>query len=125
MPVFTIETTYHLPIYRHRTYAADTLEDACRLAIQDDDWRFERRDYDNSGDVHVSGAWLGPDMAYHGQPLPVPPRFGEAVQRKAEHFAVLLDLLKQTARGHPAARAAIAEAEAILADGAHPGLTGG
>jgi hypothetical protein len=37
MPNFTIETTYHLPIYRHRRYAPDTLEEACRLAIQDDD----------------------------------------------------------------------------------------
>lgn len=118
MPVFTIETTYHLPIYRHRVYAADTLEQACRLAVQDDDWRFERRDYDSSGEVYVSGAWLGPDMAYRGQALPVPSRFDEAVQRKAQHFAVLLGLLKQIAPDHPAARAAIAQGEAILAGAA-------
>jgi hypothetical protein len=97
MSVFTIETTYRLPIYRHRTYAADTLEEACRAAIQDDDWRFERRDYDNSGEVYVSGAWLGTDMAYHGQVLQVPSHFDEAVQRKAGHFAVLLGLLKKCA----------------------------
>jgi hypothetical protein len=66
MPVFTIEITC-------RIYAADTLEQACRLAIQGDDWRFERRD-DNSGEVHVSGASLGPDMAY-------PPRWQYAAPR--------------------------------------------
>jgi hypothetical protein len=120
MPVFTIETTYHLPIYRHRAYAADTLEEACRLAIQDDDWRFERRDYDNSGEVYVSGAWFGPDMAYHGRALAVPSHFDEAVQRKAEHFAVLLGLLKQTAPDNSAARAAIAKAEAILVGAGDP-----
>jgi hypothetical protein len=121
MPAFTIETTYHLPIYRHRTYAADTLEEACRLAIQDNDWRFERRDYDNSGEVYVSGAWLGPDMAYHGRALPVPSPFDEAVQRKAEHYGVLLDLLKKLAQaGDTTAQAAIAKAEAILAGADDP-----
>ena len=120
MPVFTIETTYHLPIYRHRTYTADTPEQACRLALADQDWRFERRDYDNSGDVYVSGAWLGRDMAYHGTALRVPSRFDETVQRKAEHFAALLSLLKRLAHGDPAAQAAIAKAEAILSGADDP-----
>jgi hypothetical protein len=121
MPVFTIETAYHLPIYRHRSYVADTLEQACRLALADQDWRFERRDYDNSGEVYVSGAWPGPDMAYHGRALPVPSPFDEAVQRKAEHFGVLLELLKKSAdAGGTAAQAAIAKGEAILAGAADP-----
>ncbi len=34
MPRFTIETTYRLPVYRHRTYEAETVEQACRLAIE-------------------------------------------------------------------------------------------
>jgi hypothetical protein len=120
MPAFTIETTYHLPIYRHRTYVAHTLDEACRAAIQDEDWRFERRDYDNSGDVYVSGAWLGRDIAYHGRALQVPSHFDEAVQRKAEHFAVLLGLLKKFAPpNHAAAQAAIATGEAILAGATH------
>jgi len=33
---FTIETTYRLPVYRQRTYEAETLEQACRLAIEDE-----------------------------------------------------------------------------------------
>ena len=122
MPAFTIETTYHLPIYRHRSYAADTLEEACRLAIQDNDWRFERRDYDNSGEVYVSGAWLGPDMAYRGSALPVPSHFDEAVQRKADHFGVLLDLLKRSrpSRRRCARKPRSPKAEAILAGADDP-----
>jgi hypothetical protein len=120
MPAFTIETTYHLTIYRHRTYQAGTLEEACRLAIADDDWRFERRDYDNSGQVYVSGAWSGRDMAYRGGALPVPSRFDEAVQRKADHFTVLLDFLKQVASGDAAVQAAIVKGDAIAAGAGHP-----
>lgn len=36
MPEYTIEVTYHLPVYRHRTYSADTSAAACRLAVEDD-----------------------------------------------------------------------------------------
>ena len=53
MPTFTIETTYHLPIYRHRTYEADTLIEACRLAIKDDGWSDEKSGMDNSGETYV------------------------------------------------------------------------
>ena len=38
MPDCTIETSYRLPAYRHRTYQADTVALACRQAIEDDDW---------------------------------------------------------------------------------------
>jgi hypothetical protein len=115
MPTFTIETTYRLPIYRHRSYEADTLEQACRLAVEDDDWRFERRDYECMGETYVSGAWLGRDIAYRASALPIPSEFEEAVQRKAEHYPTLLGLLKACADvNDAAAQAAIAEAEAIL-----------
>lgn len=33
MPQFTIETTYHLPVFQHSTYLAETPEVACRFAI--------------------------------------------------------------------------------------------
>jgi hypothetical protein len=116
MQAYTIETTYHLPIFRHRTYVAGTIEQACRLAIEDQDWRFERRDYDCAGHTYVSGAWLGRDVAYREAQLPIPSQFDEEVQRKADHFPVLLDLLKTCACPHDAAaRAAIAKAEAIIA----------
>ena len=31
MPIFTIETTYRLPVYRQRSYEAETLDAACAL----------------------------------------------------------------------------------------------
>ena len=59
MPRFTIETTYRLPVYWQRTYEAKTLEEACRLAIDDDDWSEQKEDYESSGETCVTGAWPG------------------------------------------------------------------
>jgi hypothetical protein len=94
MSDFTIETTYHLPVFRHRTYAAKTLEAACRAAIEDDNWDIAEKDYDSSGEVHVTGVWEGTHAAYTGPSIRVPPQFDEAVQRRARHFEILLGLLK-------------------------------
>jgi hypothetical protein len=114
MPVFTIETTFHLPVYRHRSITADTLEEACRLAIADEDWWEQKHDYDNSGETYVSGAWQGPDAAYQGDPLPIPSLFDDPARRKADRFETLLALLKKSApAGDTALQAAITEAEAI------------
>lgn len=140
MPAFTIETTYHLPVFRHRTYEAETLAQACRLAIEDDDWSREQRDYESAGETYVSGIWPGADAAYYGVALPVPTHFGEAVTRKADHFETLLGLLKLLAQDRaldaqertywiPRAVAAIDKGEAILAgardpDGDEPQPTG-
>ncbi|MEZ0059279.1 hypothetical protein ACVII1_007510 [Bradyrhizobium elkanii] len=126
MPLFTIETTYHLPIYRQRTYEAETLDQACDLAIADEGWDGNKSDVESSGETYVTGAWEGRDAAYVGRPLPFPSRFGEQVQRKAGHFEVLLGLLKILALAPEGgsvdvelwrrrADAAIAKAEAILA----------
>ena len=94
MPDFTIETTYHLPVFRHRTYAADTLEAACRAAIEDDNWQIAERDHNSSRPVHVTGIWEGTHATYTGPSISVPPQFDEAVQRRARHFEILLGLLK-------------------------------
>lgn len=75
MPIFTVETSYRLPVYRHRTYEADSLEDACRVATEDDDWSSGRFDYDNAGKTHVSGIWEGANAAYRGKALPLPVLF--------------------------------------------------
>jgi hypothetical protein len=90
VPTFTIETTYHLPIYRHRHYEADTLIEACRLAIKDDGWSDEKSDTDNSGETYVSGVWQGLDAAYRAPALLIPSQFSEAIRRKADHFETLL-----------------------------------
>ncbi|MDT3687490.1 MAG: hypothetical protein RO009_20885 [Pseudorhodoplanes sp.] len=124
MPAYTVETTYRVPVYRHRTYHAATPAEACRQAIEDDDWSDEKLDYEAAGETYVTGIWLGAD-AYSGETVPVPSHFDETVQRKAAHFEVLFGLLKivvadqVTQRGTDAywlarANAAVAKAEAII-----------
>lgn len=136
MPFFTIETTYRLPVYRQRSYEAKTGDDACRLAIEDDDWSEQKEDYESSGEAYVTGAWPGEDSAYRVTALAVPSQFGEALQRKANHFETLLGVLKVLAHETPArisdppfwrqrAVAAIAKAEAILAGAPDPEIEGG
>ncbi|MCT9000701.1 hypothetical protein [Chelativorans intermedius] len=97
MPVFTIETTYHLPVYRQRVYEAETLEMACKLALEDEDWQDEETDIDAAGERYVTGAWEGSE-AYSGPAFAIPERFAETVQRKAELFDELLEVLREPAR---------------------------
>ena len=78
MPIFTIETTYHLPVYRHRTVQAETLDQACRLATQDDDWSGEKQDFESTGETFVSGIWDGADAAYSAPALPIPAQYAGA-----------------------------------------------
>lgn len=131
MPVFTIETTYHLPVFRHRTIEAPTVEEACRLAVEDDDWEGQVEDYETSGETHVTGVWEGADAAHRGPVLPWPALFDELIQRKADHYATLLAILRRPARTMglspvefeqwlPEAFAAVAEADAIMAGRAPP-----
>jgi hypothetical protein len=126
MPAFTIETTYRLPVFRQHNYDADTVEQACALAIDDDEWSDAKRDYDSSGATFVSGIWEGRDAAYSGAMLPIPAHYDEGNGRKVAHFEVLLGILKvfTNAGGEnapdlsdwlPKAEAAIAKGEAILA----------
>lgn len=94
MPEYTIETMYHLPVYRRRTYRAATVAQACRLAVEDEEWASGSLDHDSAGQTFVTGIWDGADAAWSGSPLPVPEHFEETVQRKAGHFETLLGLLK-------------------------------
>lgn len=131
MPDYTVEVAYHLPVYRQRSYSAETPAQACRFAIEDDGWEDAKEDVDTSGETHVTGIWEGADAAYSGREIPVPSHFTETVQRKAEHFDILLDTLRallnyaQTGRIAPPdmqAKAAwvIARAEAIRAGARDP-----
>jgi hypothetical protein len=128
MPEFTIETTCHLPVYRQRTYTAETPEAACRLAIADADWSAQKEDRESAGETFVTGIWQGADAAYRGRTIEVAPHFKETLQRKARHFEVLLGLLKILLTDFEAGRTtapewtgkanwAVKRAEAIL-DGA-------
>ncbi|CAM5595387.1 hypothetical protein ATER59S_05371 [Aquamicrobium terrae] len=94
MPDYTIETTYHVPAYRHRTYSAKTVPNACRLAIEDEDWDGEKLSYEDGGEAFISGIWEGRDAAYTGAAAAIPSQFGETIQRKAGQFELLHGLLK-------------------------------
>lgn len=94
MPAYTVETTYRVPVYRQRTYHAATPAEACRQAIEDDDWSNDKLDYETAGETYVTGIWLAADAAYSGDTVPVPSHFDETIQRKAAHFEVLFGLLK-------------------------------
>lgn len=126
MPAYTIETTYTLPTFRHGTYIADTPEAACKAALGDDNWESAKKDYDSSGEIHVTGIWEGDNAAYAGSPITVPSHFEESVRRRARHFEILLGLLKMLFHDVQAGRPlsgdwlaksswAIARGEAILA----------
>jgi hypothetical protein len=128
MPAYTVETTYRVPVYRQRTYDAATPAEACRQAIEDDDWSNDKLDYEAGGETYVTGIWLATDAAYSGETVAVPSHFDETIQRKAAHFEVLFGLLKIVIADQVAQRrtdaywlaranAAIAKAEAII-DGA-------
>ncbi|MBY5523546.1 hypothetical protein HFO60_27345 [Rhizobium leguminosarum] len=131
MPDFIIETTYHLPVFRRRTYEAGTLDEACRAAIDDDSWDIAEEDFDSSGAIHITGIWDGAHAAYAGPPIQIPQLFDEPVQRRARHFEILLGLLKILFDDVRAARPpsfdwldrsvwAIARGEAILAGDPDP-----
>jgi hypothetical protein len=136
MPAFTIETTYRLPVYRRRKYHAATLAEACRLAIEDDDWSGQKEDHDCAGETYVSASWSAEDGPHSVQELPVPTQFGETLQRKAEHFDELLEQLAFVAqpmglsrvdfeRWLPKAEATVRKARAILAGQRDPDDAGG
>ncbi len=69
---YTVETTIRRPFYKHRVYEAATPEDACRQALQDDDWEGEKLDDETAGGSYVTGVWVGEDAAYIGPSLPIP-----------------------------------------------------
>lgn len=130
MPLFTIETTYHLPVFRQRTYEAEMIDQACQLAIEDEGWSDEQSDVDSSGNTYVTGVWPGA-AAYKGPAAPIPSQFRETIQRRADHFEALLGILKVLAHAPDVtapgaafwrhrAEAAIAKAEAILAGAPDP-----
>ncbi len=133
MPQFTIESTFWAPVFRHRTYDAATLEEACQIALRDPDWSEQKEDHECAGETYISGIWRGANAACEAPAVRVPSQFGQSQQRKADHFEALLGMLKVllNAAGPdltPAklafwgrrAERAIAKAEAILAGDPDP-----
>lgn len=131
MPDFIIETSYHLPMYRRRPYSAETMEQACIIALGDEGWDGARGAVDDSGETYVSGIWQGKTV-YESPKLAIPDAFREPVERKAELFDALVALLREPAQPMgisehdfrnwlPRAMAILAKADAIHAgDAASP-----
>ncbi|TIQ41823.1 MAG: hypothetical protein E5X49_16870 [Mesorhizobium sp.] len=124
MPLYTVETTYRLPVYRQRSYRAASPEEACRLAVDDDGWEDAKEDVETSGETHVTGLWKGRDAACSGPEIAIPDEFDETVQRKAELFDILVAIVREPVRPMglsqyeferwlPRALAVLARAEAI------------
>jgi len=126
MPGYTIERTYRLPIYQHGTYHDESVEGACRQALDDDDWCDEKQDYETAGQTYISGIWSGEAAAYKGDAIPIPANFSDVMQRKADHFDALMAVLAYVVQPMglsradfeqwlPRAHAALAKADAIRA----------
>ena len=94
MPVFTIETTYRLPVYRHQTYKAATIDEACRLRYRRRRLVYRKTRLQSAGETYVTGIWSGENAAYSGAAQPIPSHYVETPQRIALHFEVLLGLVK-------------------------------
>ncbi len=131
MPTFTIESARFVPEFRIRVFEAETVEQACRQAVDDPDWSDAKRSLDTPGETHVTGIWDGSTTDLNAPLLAVPSQFLEMLCRKAEHFEVLLGLLKILASDSEEAAQdirywrrrsaqAIAKAEAILAGARDP-----
>jgi hypothetical protein len=129
MPTFTIETTYRVPNYRLRTHSADSVEEACRLAIDDENWSDAIPDFETAGETYVTGAWQGENAANSGLAVDIPEAFGETIYRKAALFEDLVALLRAPAQPMgisehdfrnwlPRAMTTLAEADAIDRDAA-------
>ena len=48
MPKYVLERQYLLPIYQRLVVEADSLDEACDLAIEHDDWADAKEDNDNA-----------------------------------------------------------------------------
>ena len=131
MPKFTVEATYRMPYYRQRTYDATTVEEACRRAIEDDDWESELADYECAGPTYITGIWKGADTAYAGEEIAVPSHCQDTTHRMVDHFREMLDQLAFVAqpmglskvdfeRWLPKAVAAVEKARAIIEERRDP-----
>lgn len=131
MPDFTIDIGFTIPIHHFRNYSAPTLEDACRAALEDENWTEQKEAYQEAGLTMIFGIWNGRDNDYLTPPVPIPSQFREHQQRKIDHFETLLGVLKlllqeesltaaKLAFWRQRAEHAIAKAEAIMASAPDP-----
>jgi hypothetical protein len=125
---YVIERQYLLPVYQHLVVEADNVEDACRQAIEHDDWESAKEDFDNArattiiairpvpddvadDDIDASAVLYGEGA---GPSLPVPEEYSEepeAVSLAPPHGARFRDAL---AIVDPGGRNPIGIAQGIL-----------
>jgi hypothetical protein len=89
MPIYTIEKTYRLPVYKHERIEADSPEEAMQKALESDDWEGQREDYESSGPTYITGAWEGEEAYGPGSNdlgLPIPDEFSRTA-KEDEHDA--------------------------------------
>lgn len=73
--LFTIEATYRAPVFIHRSVLAGSLDEACRLVLEHEDWESATTDYESPGPTYISGAWEGGRAYAEGAELIVPDRY--------------------------------------------------
>lgn len=54
MTFYTVERQYMVPVYQHLVVEADSVEEACRKAIECDDWSTSKQDDDGARPTHVT-----------------------------------------------------------------------
>jgi hypothetical protein len=94
---FTIEMTFLLPVYRQGTYEAETVEEACKMAVADQNWDSSKNDYDSCRPEYISGIWKGED-AHVGDNIELPAGFPReismATQLNERELATILASLR-------------------------------
>ncbi|MBX4898707.1 hypothetical protein [Rhizobium bangladeshense] len=93
MPVFMVETTYKLPVYRERVYEACSLEHACLRAVLDTNWEDEKADIEASERTFVSGVWEGAVETDPARALSIPQQFHDIDQNRSALFDTMVKLL--------------------------------
>src|SRR5271155_3171400 len=63
---YAIERQYLLPVYQHLVIAADSVADACRRAVEHDDWETGKEDYDNARATTITAIRPVPDDVADG-----------------------------------------------------------
>jgi hypothetical protein len=61
MPKYVVERQYLLPVYQHLIIEADSVEDACQKAVDDDDWESATEDGDGSRGTTITAIKPIPD----------------------------------------------------------------
>lgn len=102
---FTVERAYLVPVYQHVTVEAEDAAEACRIALDHDDWDSQIADYESARATYIDGVWQG--ATAYGESgllasLPVPADLQSKELRTDEPPPAVCSLI-QLAREAPAA----------------------